>query len=112
MRQVLPAAPGDEDIENAFNGATVVSARSTRASREREKWTDEGPLAIGEMNPAYGGMLLSVSKLPVVYGCNDSMLVVSDLQQLLYLAHGLRGTSMQPLVGGSIKWFSVTPLCG
>ncbi len=49
-------------------GATVVGARATSASWVREKWTDEAPLSISEMNPAHAGMLLylaSVSKLSV-----------------------------------------------
>jgi hypothetical protein len=67
MRQVLPAATSDENIENAFDGAPVVCAWATSTSRVWEKWTDKGPLFIGEMNPAHAGMLVylaSVSKLP------------------------------------------------
>jgi hypothetical protein len=71
MREVLPTAARDEDIQDTLNGTSVVCAGATSTSRIREELTDKGPLSIGEMNPAHAGMLFylaSVSKLSVELG--------------------------------------------
>src|SRR5262249_46686721 len=62
----LPTAAGDEDVENTLDSAPVVGARPPSAGERWEERMDEGPLSVGEMNPAHASSLLhpaSVSEL-------------------------------------------------
>jgi hypothetical protein len=49
--QVLPAATGDEDMEDAFNGPAVVGPRSPRVGWERHEGTDDQNRALARRKP-------------------------------------------------------------
>jgi hypothetical protein len=69
--QVLPATAGDEDVEDTVDGATVVGARSSGACGRWEERLDEGPLPVGEMNPAHAGMLSHLASVSEPPRCSD-----------------------------------------
>jgi hypothetical protein len=57
-RQILPAAAGDEDVEDAFDSPPVVGAGPPCVRRGREVRTDESPLLVREVDLAHVSRLV------------------------------------------------------
>src|SRR5258707_6234762 len=60
-RQILPAAAGNENVEDALNRSAVVGAWPSSVRWWRQHPVNERPLAIRQLNPAHMSRLIHLA---------------------------------------------------